>query len=330
MSANLKFLQLLEEFELSHLSRFKAKAVVDWLDLQITTATPTNFPTIQGKIGRILDSSSRIWVKPIDRGDGGAATRFVLRLHDVARRADLVSLVTRLEAHFPFASPPEIIAVEVSIDFYSRRSLRTELEALFMRIKLTRPDGGSNELESHVWTDRVDTLRQLRSDATLVSKEGDVLRRYYLKDRDRGEQLVDPAMHRVRAEVGLKGTKIPMGMGTDWATGRARFESLTPYFSFRTILADAGDGGESPGTPAALVSKYKIDRARRIGVCELAPAKNERRKYSKLTQADSGLKSRIRDALRDLTRRFYAEIPGKTKGSATEIAEESVKTLITT
>src|SRR3546814_21086973 len=100
-------------------SGLRLRAVVDFIEFEVTTAQPTNFHSIQRTLGPGSNGKPR-YVEALDAGPGGAAVRFIWRLYDpknwdeVQAKLDLIS-----EAH-PLADAPRVTALETSLDAYSR------------------------------------------------------------------------------------------------------------------------------------------------------------------------------------------------------------------
>lgn len=298
---------------LATLDRFRVRAVVDWIDVKIVTASPTNFQTVQDRFRMILELKRRPWVQAIDPGPGGAACTFQTRIHNPPNYRWLIGVVDRLSNRLPLARAPERGLMEIAVDFYSKRQHRAELEAMTLRLKHTWSARGEKELECGPITQPLDQVSRLRPDTTLVIQDSHVLRRVYLKDRDDGEPL-DVAQHRARAEVAPPLTVVANGDTSMEALRGFRFEAMSRWFAFRRVREQAAARGlnATASTAAELAAQCRMQLALRRGSRELqVQSRRLRRKHHPDTQADSEMKSRIRDALRDLSRRFNAVKPAK-------------------
>lgn len=106
-------------------SAFKAKAVVDWIEVEITTAAPTQHQWIQQDLRRILDlpdKANEIWVEPVNAGPGGVTCVFRIRLHDGPANsyAELDRIMAALAQAKPLVAQPQLHAIEIAVDFYAR------------------------------------------------------------------------------------------------------------------------------------------------------------------------------------------------------------------
>jgi hypothetical protein len=292
--------------ELSDLARFRARAVIDWVDIEVETQSPTNFHTVQDRVGAILGAGRKTWVEAVGKGPGGTATRFVIRLHDVPCYSDLASWITSLSARLPLTAYKRLRQIEVAVDFYSRRGDRKELEALTLRLKHHVNAYGYKELESGPSTERVENTWRLRPDRTLVIEQAEICWRVYLKDRDKGSPILNVAEHRARIEVRLSDAQPSSRIPSFQDLKSYRFQGLASLFAFRRLVPDESFTAV-PTTAAELAQKRPLELALRRGIRELPlPSRQSRRKHSPITRADGLLKERCRQALRDLTRRVGA------------------------
>jgi hypothetical protein len=296
-----------------NLSAFKARAVVDWLDVAFTTAKPTNFSTVQDKLQLILGSENPPYVKALDEGPGRAATHFWARLHDPETATYVQDVLARLGAHISISGAPFVHGIEVAVDFYHRGSDRAQLEALTLRLKRAiHPEDGAVWIESNAYgSGRVENIGYLRADTTLRITGENIGWRVYLKETDNNkEPIADATLHRVRAEVTLSGPRIPDGYRELNADARCKFERLARHFRFRS-LAPGLSIPEKPATVGEHILKHQLKQACGRGHIALDAAFRGCRRFSRFTVADGKPKERFRLALRDLTRRYFAEKPEK-------------------
>lgn len=312
------------EASLADLSLFRARAVIDWIELEIHTARSTNFPTVQDRVRASLGGCRRAWIEALDEGPGRAATRFLVRVQEPPD--SLLIALDEFAARMPLAEVPAIRRIEVSVDFYSRRYDRSELEAMVLRLKRTLNATGPKEIEcGPAGTERVLDVRDLRADRTLVIGRPGIQWRVYLKVTDLKQPIPNPAQHRARVEVTLDGEGLPSGLADVDCLKAFRFESLCGLFAFRELRPMELIG--SVRTPAEVALKRRQELVLGKGPRELPIPK--RRKHSPLTRADGEMKQRVRDALRDLTRRMHARKPGRNKSGPIESAQERRLTLMT-
>src|SRR3546814_12183061 len=62
-------------------SGLRLRAVVDFIEFEVTTAQPTNFHSIQRTLGPGSNGKPR-YVEALDAGTGGAGVRFIWWLYD--------------------------------------------------------------------------------------------------------------------------------------------------------------------------------------------------------------------------------------------------------
>lgn len=292
------------------LTRFKARAAIDWLELEIETESPTNFHAVQRRLRTVLGCDRRPRVDALDEQPGGAATRFSARIQDPPSRVCLWKALDELSAIMPLTGVPRLRELEVAVDFYSKAQDRRELEAMVLRLKHGIAAEGDLEIESGGLTTRVENIREFRPDRTLLIKQDVIAFRVYLKDRDAGIPIENPDLHRARVETTLPGSSLPRDFGSIDRSGQVRFEALTPFFAFRRLIPESLAAPQPPLTAADHAHRRRLDLVLGRGHRELPPpARRDRRKHHLATRADSELKERIRDALRDLSRRFTTENP---------------------
>jgi hypothetical protein len=117
-------------------NHYETTAVIDWIDLVITTRRPTQFQHIQRQLGGILQlspASTPIYVEALEVAQpNDPATRFRLRLHDAP--ANSLSRLERIATELNLACVPAIFAIEIALDFYHRTSNSAELLTLTRRL----------------------------------------------------------------------------------------------------------------------------------------------------------------------------------------------------
>jgi hypothetical protein len=279
---------------------FLFAASVDWLAFEIETAGPRHGDTI------FEACRLQTYVRPLDKGPGGVATRFVVTFQDVRCWGDAHARLHRLAARFPLASEPIIAGIEVSFDAYARSGTQSaDLVDMAVRF-FTFGNVVADYRASGIWHNGVevqkveavmsshDARRLLRNDRVINigDRDDDVTQRVYFKTTDNGTPL-PVAEHRARAEVTLRGAALPF---TTLAEARSfDFKTLAKpkpgYFRYRKQR-----GGLEP-LRSLIHSRYAQVGKRE----ERRTANRSRRLYDGDTQADTALNQRARKALGRLT-----------------------------
>jgi hypothetical protein len=276
-------------------TRFSFRAVVDWLEIAITTVAPTNAPTIRRK-------GALCYVTPIDAGAGGAATRFCFRIYDPDSWAGIRGIIAEIEQATPFAMPPTVTGMEISFDAYSNGATLNELAALaadFCRfntaaISNNRRIAGRWRGDTEGLPGQAYARRKVAAGRVIAigDKTAPISQRIYFKTTDHNGQSIPDADYRARIEVTLQGKALPMTTLDD-GEGYS-FEGLAAFFKFRALK-----DGLDPTAKAAAEYPARIgergERKRREGGTRL---------YAKGTRADTPLNRKAYDALRELSRRM--------------------------
>ncbi len=325
------------------LSNFRCKAEVDWLDIAITTKNATNFNTIQIALKQILGAHRKTWVEPMDKGPGGAAHIFKIRLHDPKSHASLSELFADLEERFPLASLPSIAAMEVAVDFYSKSNNRSELEAMTMRLLRETANNGVNPRQFLTKTNTgASVMRELlnaeqneyvnsRNTYYAGTKDVDPVEwRIYLKVTDQNQEpILDVSQFRARMETILLEHKLSKHFTTLLSLEGFRFECFAKLFSCRIFVPPVVNVGLLPMKRLLAERKLKIlTDASRVGQCALW--KSKRRKFSEYSRADVQLNEMVRDSLRCLTRRFNTKKRGGIRSKSGVLPLSAPLALLTT
>ena len=75
---------------------FTYKALIDWIEIEITTTTPTNHWTLRAK-------ADLCYVEALNESSGAAATIFKFRVYDIATWAQLNKTIDNRKAEIPKA-----------------------------------------------------------------------------------------------------------------------------------------------------------------------------------------------------------------------------------
>lgn len=279
-------------------SRFRFRAVVDWIELEIHTAKPTNFHTLRR-------SGALSYVKALNARAGGSATAFRFKLYDPASWNDLSRFVSNLNTEYPFSQAPAIVGIEIALDAYSKGEATSyelaELVANYYR-NMTQPVSSNRRLYRDYKGSGQPIPQQFLSlvrhvvegwQIAIGDKEAEQYQHMYFKTADKGKPLPETE-HRARIEVTLRGNELPCHSFEELQT--FDFESVSRYFKFRKL------------TDEFLADEFNsllATRSQQIGEKKQRSGKEgSTRLYSKPTVADAVLNRKAYDALRDLSRRW--------------------------
>lgn len=324
------------------LSNFRCKAVVDWLDVSISVKNSTNFQTIQKALQTIQGAERKRWVEAVVKGPGGAAKDFVIRLHDPQNFQSLNVLFKALEERFPFSSPPNVAAIEVAVDFYSKSNDRSELLGMTARLMHETTNDGNNPRQFVTKTKKgVSIMRKLvvddcceyidpRNTYYSGTKDVDLIeRRIYHKVTDHNQMPIpDITQHRARTETKLRGEELKEYVTSLASLSGCQFQSLAKKFTCRAFVPPEVSEHLSPMERVLAIRERKVlTDASRVGHCALWKAK--RRKFSQHSRADIELNTMIRESLRGLTQRFNTKKRWKKQTESVVFPLESGSALIT-
>jgi hypothetical protein len=327
---------------------YRTQAVIDWIELTITTQQGTQFQWVQAALSRILTSpgtASRSYVRPISPGAGGVAKRFAIRLYDLHANSydDLIRIMSALEKDgFPFAAPPEISALEIALDFFSRRGDTTDLLNLTHRLQTTiappgnpfQANSSARQFDPVIRRNRfLNGLQKIDPNLNLrIGNKGDPIAwQLYFKRTDNNRQAIIPSAYRARAEFTISGTELAKYLLDDCGNKNIvrladfqsfRFERLTALLHFRRLKSiDEITAGKSEYFRYAIVQAG--ERARESLVLypfgnlayrlDARTGKPRNRglpmllKYNRHSIADQELNRLVRDNLTRLSSRFSAQ-----------------------
>ncbi len=316
-------------------SRFRSRAVIDWIELRIFTRAPTQQQWIRRSLCGLTGTDDH-HVRPIEPGGGGVCTQFSFRLYDEHANsyAELARLVAALDREVPLDGAAGVTGLEVALDFYGRGGdqMGGELEQMAHRLQASIGAYGSNPRQYDPATRRnvflrsddepIDRLLNLR----IGNKWDPVSWQVYYKRTDRGEFL---PLHecRARAEFTLTGLALAergINLLDDMAS--VRFESFADLLHFRHLkLKEDITAGTVPAVSFALckwigrtrgaVTLYPLGRLFFPRDSRTGKPRNRgvpvARQHSKHTAADAELNQIARDRLRDLTENFRRKLEAK-------------------
>lgn len=120
----------------SNFPGFRAKAVIDWIRIEVTFVHATRFPQIQAELHKALGLTSAerpISVKAQNVAmSGDMGTVFVLRLQEQQHEnnaAKIAFILHSLEACYGFAAPAKTVGIEVAFDLWPQNGPHTIFEA---------------------------------------------------------------------------------------------------------------------------------------------------------------------------------------------------------
>jgi hypothetical protein len=298
------------------LSAYRCRAVVDWLDIRINTKKPTNFMTVQAEITRIRGTPTPVYVEAQDEGPGRAATIFDIRIHDPNRLAELNAYMKLLDYRLPFFTPPQVVKLELAVDFYSRHNLPTDLSAMTERLMTEFAATGNNPriyvpLKDGQYTTVFLQNRHVlfkpdsRHSMYVGNRHDEQSWRIYLKRTDHNQiPITDSREHRARVEVTLSGNQLSAHCTSLQSMADIRFEGLSDKFRFRKLALPQ----VSVGDIQRVLDERKVqDLQKTFRKGYVALWRSKRRKFSQHSRADIELKEMVRQSLRNLTERFCAE-----------------------
>lgn len=97
------------------LNQYRFRAVIDWIEFEVTFNRGTQHQHVQPVIEQIL--SRKPYVKPVDAGDGNVSDRFSIKLQEPSL-ATVFQVADALGMTFGMKEPPRITGIEISIDAY--------------------------------------------------------------------------------------------------------------------------------------------------------------------------------------------------------------------
>ena len=286
-------------------SRFRFRAVVDWIEIEILTERHTNFQTVQEKLRVILGlpEGKDPYVQALEEGAGGRATVFRFRIYDPKNWHQVMSMARKLSEYFPSAGIPKVTVIEIAFDAYSKGEATpgelAELVACCYR-NMTGPVSENRRVYKDYKGSGKAIPRQSASLARHVREDGQIgigdvtdehYQHIYLKTTDNSETL-SVSDYRARLEIRLRDVKIPCRGFNEWES--FRFESLSRFFRFRQI-----EDGFSPMMHMVAKASTQIGERK-----ERRRAGGGTRLYSRATSADRPLNDAARYALRNLSERW--------------------------
>lgn len=277
---------------------FRFRAVIDWIELRIVTAQPSNHDTVTRRTGVP-------YAKAVNPGPGGAATEFLVRIHDPQSWDAVDEMLQRFTFDHPLVEPVTVNAIEIALDAYSRTGNRDDLTTLtygfykFATRLVSENKRFSKGKKSSTLSLASDMLRPAHLaegyNIYIGHSHDGVKQHIYLKEttyQDGKVVMLPEEARRARTEVTFTGETVPRREFLDWRG--FEFTALASYFKFRRLKTTL--------KPIVRIGLEHIDqvgerrtRRRRCGGT---------REYSVATIADKELNALAYSALRELTKRM--------------------------
>ncbi|MEG6252211.1 MULTISPECIES: hypothetical protein [Enterobacteriaceae] len=297
----------------SALNQFRAKAVIDWLDVEIRTERPTQHQHIR-KALKDITGINRWWAGAVNMQLGDVTDTFRIRFHDKLANnyQQLRAALHALARRFAFAIEPTIAGIEISCDFWHKQQsveatraftyrMQTSLFAPSTNHRQYNGDNNSNQFLDKPGN-RINPAYNLR-----IGNEDDAISWQCYHKRTDKKQPLPLHEQRARIEVTLQGDALQQyGFGLLSGLQHFPFETLASLFTFRRPIAAAQ---MAKGDLFRLVSINWIrsyrDATTERGIHSFSTVgqrdkKGRTRTESSHLTADKELSNRIRAALRNL------------------------------
>jgi len=242
------------------------------------------------------------YAAPLDKGSGGAATEFTLKIHDPTSWRSIHSQLERLTHDHPLAAPPEVIGIEVALDAYSKANDIAELQDMAKRFYRTsacmvsdvRRAAAGYKGSGKPLTTESDITRALKEGFNVYvgNKTASEVQHIYVKTTDNGGKPLRVEEYRARMEITLRGEKLPFRSLEEWES--YGMTELSKYFKFRRLKE-----GLNPFVQEGLKGKAQIGEKK-----PRAHPDRHARIFSSSTVSDKVLTDRAYDSLRRLTKKL--------------------------
>ena len=280
---------------------YRVRASIDWVEVLVTLLAPSQFRHVKA---RAPAHWGKLFVDAVD--DEASSYRFRLRIQNPGPPTLVFHELQGLSLHGPIpAENVAVVGLEIAVDFTPRTTeQRAHLAqvAAYLHEHMAKPPDGPHLLR-HSGRFQAASGRQAVTAAlgegwslTIGAEGATDSARVYRKDYDTqdGEsyRALPPAQHCARMERTLTGKDCPFNTLANWRT--FKFETLAERFAMVLPTPDA-----APLTTAARAAwgpaLGKPDDPKKRA--------SHRRQSARATKRDTVLNGKIRQALRDLTRR---------------------------
>jgi hypothetical protein len=252
---------------------FRFEAVVDFIEIEIRTAAPTQ--------GKAIQRKCKLFGVAYAKRHGGrgsyAGTVFRIRLYDVKNFSALQSKIASIENEFPFPRPAVVTMIEVAFDGYLKQEVNDahgdDLAMLTASIAYRVANPVSQNTRTYAGyrgspqalSRFIEVLARQISQGRNVgigNKRDDQYQHCCLKTVDRNERL--PAeLHRARFEIRLAGAGLPHQDIEAWRN--FKFQKLARHISFRMGLQEATPFEHALANAAGDRASHKKTLKRRDG-----------------------------------------------------------------
>jgi hypothetical protein len=247
------------------------------------------------------------FAKPLDKGLGGAATEFSVRIQEPTSWASIQKTLEKLTHDHPLASPVLVTGIEIAMDAYSRDQNRQELVDMVARFfkfstmmtSDNRRTSGAGK-GSSLGIGSFKGLRRRVSEGFNVyvgSQSETTYQHLYVKDTTKQNNVVHflpVAEQRARTEFTFSGKDLKHHDLQGWT--EHDFTSDAGYFKYRKLK-----GRLNP------FARYGLEHISQIGQRRTRKRPHGgTRQFSSGTVADFYLNALTYSALRELTRRMNA------------------------
>lgn len=296
-------------------------AVVDWVSFVVELRRNSH----GGHIKRAYEDLGVSHALPLDKGAGGAAAVFEIRLQHPTSYASVEILLAELDATYGLASVPKLCELEVSIDFYHQTADISALQAMTERLMVSVSPATINS--PRIIGEKWDFSRSLFPPRSAIASTktlyigdigDDAMWRVYWKrfddtfageDGKRMPKQIDPSEYRARVEVRLKGKLLEqLGLVSVTDLNNFSYERLHSIGLFKFARRDLTTG-------PIFTNLWAISAGRSFGIDDESPAcvlngsgrRGSRGRMTKLSRhliTDIELTEASRHSLRRLSQRF--------------------------
>ena len=278
---------------------FTYKALIDWIEIEITTTSPTNFWTIR-------EIAGLCYVEPLDESKGGAATIFKFRLYDINTWKQVERTIETLKEYRTLAGEPRIIGIEVSFDAYSISNLKNDLRehtAEYFRMVSNPLMSNKNQRAAGIHKGsaepvslKIGNYLQVDNKTFYIGsqKDDDASMRVYFKKTDSSLSLAIEEQC-ARIEITLKNTECPFS--TIKEAEHFKFEHLAKWFRFRRVKEGITNLQTIITGYQSQIGEIKKRKVRATG-------KTKYRLYHPFTKSNTELNTKAYEQLRLLTKRL--------------------------
>lgn len=318
------------------------RAVVDWVELEVQTATPTqSWRLAGGNVAYVTACHPETGIPFPDWEKNTPTTRFRCRIQDPRNGRHVVETVERLGQNLPrniVLISSKITAIEVAFDTYApgansrqlaeivadRYRFSTHVPADTWHLYRGKGEHPSSRygfdrysrLIDEEW-DRRELLRHLADEWQLADTpdKGATVRYHgYIKMHDQGNKPLPPSKWRARFEITLRGRALTVQLLDDLE--QFDFTKLAEYFKFRRLADHLHPAAKYTLAHWSTVQLGRRGRYRRRDKDKVGRYGGHPSVFRASTVADERLNATAYECLRKLTREWAgrgasADFPGE-------------------